>query len=282
MHKRFIAFYALVIPLNLILGTVWAAALIAAVGCTNITIATAFLGTQSGIHLFMVPIAGLTALMTRPAHWLLSSGIAVLSVVLFTYMELAFDEGLIAPYSDAVLDGLLTASIIGAVTLSLLPPLLYRQLVAQAEADLQAARDRAERLLFAILPPAIAHRLDPTDDTAEQVIADRFDSVTVLFADVVGFTARTAAKPAESVVAGLNSIFSDFDTRADSTGSRRSRRSAMPICWSAAPPSDRTITPTASFAWRSTCLPTPKHWPARFGPACNCVSAFTPDPRSPG
>ena len=167
----------------------------------------------------MVPIAGLTALMTRRAHWPVPIGIAVLSVGLFTYIELALDEGLITPYGDAVLDGILVTSIVGAIALALLRrSLLYRQLVVQAEADLQAARDRAERLLFAILPVAIARQLEESDDTAERVIADRFESVTVLFADVVGFTAQTTAMQAENVVARLNSVFSDFDARTQEHG----------------------------------------------------------------
>ena len=166
----------------------------------------------------MVPIAGLTALMTRRAHWPVPIGIAVLSVGLFTYIELALDEGLITPYGDAVLDGILVTSIVGAIALALLSPLLYRQLVVQAEADLQAARDRAERLLFAILPVAIARQLEESDDTAERVIADRFESVTVLFADVVGFTAQTTAMQAGNVVARLNSVFSDFDARTQEHG----------------------------------------------------------------
>ena len=205
-------------PLNSVLSTVWTASLITVGACANITVAAAFLGTQSGSQFFLVPIAGLTALMTRRVHWPLPIGISILSVGLFAYIEMALDEGLIAPYGDAVLDGLFVASISGAVALALFPPLLYRQLVAQAEDDLQAARDRAERLLFAILPVAIARQLEESDDTAERVIADRFESVTVLFADIVGFTAQTTAMQAENVVARLNSVFSDFDARTQEHG----------------------------------------------------------------
>ena len=214
----FIAFYGLMIPFSRIVGTVWTASLIGAGACAHITVAAAFLGPPAGSQLFLIPIAGLTALMTRRVHWPVPIGIAVLSVGLFAYIELAPDEGSISPYSDVVLDGILVASIVGAIALALLSPLLYRQLVVQAEADLQAARDRAERLLFAILPAAIARQLEESDDAAERVIADRFESVTVLFADVVGFTAQTTAMQAENVVARLNSVFSDFDARAQEHG----------------------------------------------------------------
>ena len=81
----FIAFYGLIILLNRVLSTAWTAALIGAGACVNLMIAAAFLGPQAGFQLYMVPIAGLTALMTRRAHWPVPIGIAVLSVGLFTY-----------------------------------------------------------------------------------------------------------------------------------------------------------------------------------------------------
>ncbi len=214
----FTVILALIIPLNKIVNTVWTASLFGVVGCADVLIATAFLGQQTGFQLYLIPAAGLTALMTRAHQWPVPVGGVVLYVVAFTYIEMAFAEGLIAPYSDAVLDGIFVTSIVGAIAFALLPPLLYRQLVVRAEADLQTARDRAERLLFAILPRAIAHRLGTTDDASDQVIADRFDSVTVLFADIVGFTAQTASMQAESVVARLNRLFSDFDARAQEHG----------------------------------------------------------------
>jgi class 3 adenylate cyclase len=64
-----------------------------------------------------------------------------------------------------------------------------------------------ERLLLNILPGAIAERLKK----GEQSIADGFAEVTVLFADVVGFTAFAARTPATELVSLLNDLFSRFD-----------------------------------------------------------------------
>ena len=214
----FSVLFALFIPLNKLVTPAWTASLFAVAGSAAVIISTAFLGPQGGFQLYLIPVAGLVALMTRGSQWPVLLGCAVLFVAAFIYIHMAFDKGLIAPYNDAVLDGLFIASIIGAVALSLLPALLYRQLVARAEADLQAARDNAEQLLFAILPRPIAHRLGTTDDASEQIIAGRFDSVTVLFADIVGFTSQTAKMQPENVVARLNRLFSDFDGRAQQHG----------------------------------------------------------------
>jgi class 3 adenylate cyclase len=79
--------------------------------------------------------------------------------------------------------------------------------------DVTAAREVArlagenERLLLNILPASIAERLR----SGEQVIADRFDELTVLFADCVGFTELSSRLPPAQVVDQLNQVFSTFD-----------------------------------------------------------------------
>jgi adenylate cyclase len=69
------------------------------------------------------------------------------------------------------------------------------------------AMDRSERLLLNVLPPEIAERLKRD----EYPIADRFDEVSVLFADMVGFTERSARESPDVMVAMLNEFLSAFD-----------------------------------------------------------------------
>jgi class 3 adenylate cyclase len=71
-----------------------------------------------------------------------------------------------------------------------------------------------ERLLLNILPGAIAERLKE----GEKSIADGFAEVTVLFADVVGFTAFSAHTPATELVSLLNDLFSRFDSASQRHG----------------------------------------------------------------
>jgi guanylate cyclase len=78
------------------------------------------------------------------------------------------------------------------------------------------AMARSERLLLNVLPPEIALRLKRD----EYPIADRFDEVTILFADLVGFTARSAAEPPEVTVRMLNEFLSAFDGLAHQYGLR--------------------------------------------------------------
>jgi guanylate cyclase len=73
---------------------------------------------------------------------------------------------------------------------------------------------RSDRLLLNVLPAPIAERLKKD----EGVIADRFESVTVLFTDIVGFTPLSAKLPARELVLLLDEIFSAFDRLADQHG----------------------------------------------------------------
>jgi class 3 adenylate cyclase len=67
-----------------------------------------------------------------------------------------------------------------------------------------------EALLLNILPPEIATRLKE----GEHEIADSFADVTVLFGDLVGFTALSSETSAAEIVDMLNGLFSLFDQAA--------------------------------------------------------------------
>jgi class 3 adenylate cyclase/CHASE3 domain sensor protein len=79
---------------------------------------------------------------------------------------------------------------------------------------LAVEHDRAETLLLNILPPSIAERLKKH----EGIIADEFADVTVLFADIVGFTQLSSAIPAEELVRLLDDVFSRFDSLVEAHG----------------------------------------------------------------
>ena len=68
-------------------------------------------------------------------------------------------------------------------------------------------RNRANSLLLNILPAPIAKRLK----LREYPISDKFDSITVLFADIAGFTAWSEFLSPDKTIDFLNDIFSRFD-----------------------------------------------------------------------
>lgn len=79
---------------------------------------------------------------------------------------------------------------------------------------LEQEQERSERLLLNILPVAIAEQLKD----GQQVVADTFNNVTVLFADIVDFTPLASQLRPADLVALLNNIFSTFDLLADEHG----------------------------------------------------------------
>ena len=81
-------------------------------------------------------------------------------------------------------------------------------------ARLDAEKRRAEALLDNILPAAIVARLG----RGEHTIADRIDAVTVLFADIVGFTRIAARLSPVRLVADLDRLVSAFDALAVELG----------------------------------------------------------------
>lgn len=73
--------------------------------------------------------------------------------------------------------------------------------------DLAEERAESERLLLNILPDQVAQQLKMSSG----VIAERFDSVSVLFSDIVGFTHLSEALSPEDLVAWLNTVYSECD-----------------------------------------------------------------------
>ena len=92
---------------------------------------------------------------------------------------------------------------------------LFSRATDEAERLLSAEKDRSERLLLNILPEPIANRLK---SGTEKVIADRIDEVSVMFADLVGFTLYARDREPAAVVSVLNVLFSRFDARVDALG----------------------------------------------------------------
>ena len=83
-----------------------------------------------------------------------------------------------------------------------------RLLQLQAEKELvEREREKSERLLLNILPSAIAGRLKG----GEKSIANGHEIVSVMFADLCGFTALSRKTTPADLVSMLNGIFTAFD-----------------------------------------------------------------------
>ncbi|WP_228055810.1 adenylate/guanylate cyclase domain-containing protein [Lusitaniella coriacea] len=84
----------------------------------------------------------------------------------------------------------------------------------RSELALRIANQKSESLLLNILPRKIAEQLKQT----RGAIAEQFDDVTILFADIVDFTPLSAQMSPIELVNLLNQIFSTFDKLAEHYG----------------------------------------------------------------
>jgi class 3 adenylate cyclase len=80
-------------------------------------------------------------------------------------------------------------------------------MATKAEAELTVEYERAESLLRNILPDEIAEKLKD----GPELIAEEHKQVSILFADIVGFTAASSRLTPSALIVNLNRVFSRFD-----------------------------------------------------------------------
>jgi class 3 adenylate cyclase len=142
-------------------------------------------------------------------------------------LDLAFGSRLPADLCETLLervraaDGVMVEVEAGPRTYALLPVdvpefgfiNVYGTDVTAVKERERLAREN-ERLLLNILPEPIADRLRE----GEPLIADRFDDVTLMFADLVEFTRLSASMSPQELVGVLNEVFTVFDSLVDLYG----------------------------------------------------------------
>ena len=112
-------------------------------------------------------------------------------------------------------------------------------MIEEKTAIIEEKNRENEALLLNILPGEIAARLKH----GEQEIADAFADVTVLFGDIVGFTALSSKASAGDIVEMLNGLFCRFDDLAQQLGIEKIKTIGdcyMAVCGLPKPCSDHT------------------------------------------
>ncbi len=159
----------------------------------------------------------LTAILIAASMVASRRAVAVVAVVFclvaigFGFAEQALQEGREPP--DATLSTILFV-VVFVGTVVLVAPLLL-----SLHTRLTAERQRAEALLLNVLPAAVEAELKETGTTKAQ----HFDAVSVLFADVVGFTPLSATHEPEEMVDQLNEVFTHFDLLVERCGVEKIR-----------------------------------------------------------
>lgn len=158
-----------------------------------------------------IAIVMVAALVLSPRTTLIVGAVFIAVAVAFGFAEQSLEASRSAP--DPTLTSLLFVFILtGVIGLLLLTFMtLHGRLMHE--------RRRAERLLLNVLPAEVANELKLRGETR----ARHFDGISVLFADIVGFTPMSAEMEPEEMVGRLNEVFTHFDTLAESYGVEKIR-----------------------------------------------------------
>ncbi len=136
---------------------------------------------------------------------------AIVALIFSSFFLLSFwylDHSPLYRITDPGVLNFVQWTIKGGIAFSLLSVSAYAHyIITQTEKKLEEEHEKAESLLRNILPDKIADRLKG----GSRSIADGFEFVSILFADLVGFTELSGKTEPARLVNLLNGIFSRFD-----------------------------------------------------------------------
>ena len=165
---------------------------------------------SSGVAIWAIlsPVGALMILGTRQStSWfLLFVGLAFVSWKLNPYFA-----GNALPIPVDVKDAYFLMNITGTAAILYGVLRFFQSQKERIMISLEQEQARSDKLLLNILPAAIAERLKEND----MRIADSYDSVTVMFADLVNFTQISEKMPPTQLIDFLSQVFLKFDQLAE-------------------------------------------------------------------
>jgi adenylate cyclase len=176
---------ALMVPLLHRFGPNVGACVLATLVIGGNTFVVWLLGSESGLQIYFT-LAGASLFLFGVEHLKLFLGffLAGLLAVLFVINYVPPDGHVMI--GDSILRGMLSSqAIINTTVINALLVFYALSALHRAETELEHQFQRSEALLSTMMPTSIADRLK---SGAEQRIADRIENLSVLFADLVGFT----------------------------------------------------------------------------------------------
>jgi len=176
-----------------------------------VVVASMLLGGRVGFLYYFFLFAAVAFLLFGSREKVARFALTLLSIACLVFvLMVAPRERMISHVSPAVEHVLDITSAIAVIVTVVFIVNLFTTDTEIAEARLAEAHARSERLLLNVLPAPISARLKDDEE-----IADGFAEVTVLFADIVGFTELSQKLSPEALVKMLNRIFSAFDDLAE-------------------------------------------------------------------
>ncbi len=176
------------------------------------------LGTASHLQLYFTVVGAMLPLVGTQNWKLFSTFFVLFAAALLVTLNYAPVNGLIMP-QDMTLRAMLTnQAMINTITVNAIIIFYAVAALRRAEIELENEYERSEALVTTMMPTPIATRIKSAPD---QRIADRVECLSILFADLVGFTTAVHDLPPDQVVAYLDELVRTFDALCEQFGAEK-------------------------------------------------------------
>jgi adenylate cyclase len=170
-----------------------------------------FVGTGSGLQFYFLVAACLVVLQLGVDRIFLASILAAIAAGLVITLQFLVPRNTGAQPVWALSLSFVVTTISACIMVVTTVWYAVREIV-RAEAAMELEYERSEALLANILPASVAERLK---DPARNIIADKYEDASVLFADIAGFTERASDMPPDQLILFLDKLYGDFDALVD-------------------------------------------------------------------
>jgi adenylate cyclase len=173
-----------------------------------------FVGTGSGLQFYFLVAACLIVLQLGVDRIFLASILAAVAAGMVITLQFLVPRDTGAQPVWALSLSFVVTTISSCVMVVTTVWYSVREII-RAEAAMEVEYERSEALLANILPSSIADRLK---DPGRNIIADKYDDASVLFADIAGFTERASDMEPDQLILFLDRLYGDFDALVDKHG----------------------------------------------------------------
>jgi adenylate cyclase len=180
----------------------------------SITVVCWHLGTGSGLPFYYLLAATLMVLILGVDHLVLASVLAAVCAASVITMALVVPYNTGAQPDWAYRSGFII-TVISAFVMVVAVVWYALHEIRRAREAMEDEYERSESLLTNILPAPIAERLK---DPSRNIIADKYDDASILFADIAGYTKRASDTNPTELVRFLDRLYTDLDALVDRHG----------------------------------------------------------------
>jgi adenylate cyclase len=192
-------------------GTVVMLVVTSALANTSIHVTLGGYANSGATVMWAIALTLVAAMVLERNATIVIAVVFIVEAVVLAFFEQTLQTS--RPPPDPALPALMFAFVLAATLLVVTP------LIGSLLARLSFERRRAEHLLSNVLPGSVAAELKKTGEVEPR----SFESVSVLFADIVGFTPMSEGLSPEELVEQLNDVFTYFDTLTSNHGCEKIR-----------------------------------------------------------